>query len=157
MHAEMIEEWKEIMDAFGMVYCATDMLKWEQNIYSAWTDFKDWMHAINDTSKSEAYVNTMKDFFITDCDDNKCLEAARFTLNGLSPEGSFPSLSCDMLQGMYDSSGLSGYKGFRDYIATKGAMLLVEGLMGVVMETVYILETEMAKGLTAEEALEVSN
>ena len=95
--------------------------------------------------------------FITDCDDNKCFEAARYILNGLAPEGSFPSLECDMMKAMYDSSGLSGYKGFRDYIATKGAMLLIEGLMGVIMETIYIIETEMEKGLTAEEAVEVSN
>lgn len=100
------------------------------------------MTDLNDSSKSQAYVNTVKGFFITDCNDNRCLNASRYILNGLAPEGSFPSLSCDMLQAMYNSSGISGYEGFRDYIATKASMLLVEGLLGVIMETVYIIETE---------------
>ena len=97
MHSELIKEYTDVMTAFGLVYCATNILDKEQYIYSGWADFKDWMTAINDPTKSVAYVDTMKDLFLIDCDNNQCLDASRFLLNGLAQRGSFPSLDCDYL------------------------------------------------------------
>jgi len=54
MHGEMRQEYSDIMDAFGLVYCATDILEKEQYIYSGWSDFKGWMNHINDPTQSEA-------------------------------------------------------------------------------------------------------
>jgi hypothetical protein len=42
---------------------------------------------MNDSSNSEAYVNTEKGFFITDGAGNKFKEASEFLLNGLDPRG----------------------------------------------------------------------
>ena len=130
MHAELRQEYKDTMTAFGLVYCATDILEKEQDIYSAWAEFKPWMHAINDPTKSVAYVKTMKDLFLEDCTGNRCLESPRFLLNGLSPRGSFPTLDCDYMEAFYRSSGIAGYVGYRDYIATKSSVLFLEATLG---------------------------
>lgn len=79
------------------------------------------------------------------------MNAARYLLNGLSPRGAFPELECNYLEAMYNSSGVQGYKGYRDYVATKSAMMLLESTVASIMETVNLIETS---DLTPEEALE---
>lgn len=94
-------------------------------------------------------------YFVTDCDGNACDRATTYLLNGIYPQGSFPSLACDDLQAMYDSSGIQGYTGYRDYIAAKSGVMLLEAMVGAIMETVHTIETRNPD-LTAEEALDIS-
>jgi len=109
------------------------------------------MQAVNDSTKSAGYVETQKDLFVIDGSDNQFQDASRFLLNGLAPRGSFPLLACDYLEAMYASSGLGGYVGYRDYIATKSSVLLLEAALGIIMETVILIATEP---VTPEEALD---
>jgi len=109
------------------------------------------MHATNDPTKSVAYVKTRKDLFLGDCTENRCHDAPRFLLNGLSPKGSFPTLDCDYMEAFYRSSGIAGYVGYRDYIATKSAVLFLEAALGLIMETVNINIEE--PDLTPKDAL----
>jgi len=150
MHSEMIQEYEDTMTAFGEIDCATEILEKEQYIYSAWADFKPWMRATNDATKSAAYVKTMKNLFLGDCTENRCHDAPRFLLNGLAPKGSFPYIKCDYMEAFYRSSGIAGYVGYRDYIATKSAVLFLEATLSLIMETVNINEEE--PDLTPKEA-----
>lgn len=79
------------------------------------------------------------------------MNSARYLLNGLKPRGAFPTLECDYLSAMYDSSGVQGYTGYADYIATKSAMMLLEATVASIMETVNLISTTTT--LTPEEAL----
>jgi len=54
---------------------------------------------------------------------------------------------------MYSSSGLAGYVGYRDYIATKSSVMLLEAALGIIMETVYLIDQNV--DLTPLEALDV--
>ena len=106
MHSEMRQAWTDIMTEAKLLYCAQDLLDKEQNIFSAWWNFNDWLEALNDPTVSQAESDALKRYFVTDCDGNKCDQATTFLLNGLDPRGSFPALACDDLQAMYNSSGI---------------------------------------------------
>jgi len=43
---------------------------------------------------------------------------------------------------MYNSSGIAGYVGYRDYIAAKSSVMLLEAALGIIMETVHLINTE---------------
>lgn len=151
MHGEMRQAWSDIMTQADLIECYQQLEPKEEVVYAAWEDFRIWLEALNDGTHSEAYVDQQRDYFVTNCEGNACMNAARYLLNALAPRGAFPQFECDYLQEMYNSSGVQGYKGYQDYVATRSAMMLLESTVASIFETVNLIETS---DLSPEEALE---
>ena len=139
MRAEMNEAWREITDQATMDFCASQLIDKESVIYDSWYDFKNFMWAVNN-EKTEDEVNVFRNKFVARCGDTACEDATRFLLNGLDPQDSAPSTQCDDLDFMYHHSGKIDYVGWRDYVASKAGFMLLEAGIGMIMETISIIE-----------------
>ena len=59
MHSEMIQAWTDIMTEAKLLYCASDLLDKEQDIFSAWYNFNTWLEALNDPTVSQAEADAI--------------------------------------------------------------------------------------------------